>query len=794
MDSHSGRARNPLDEQRGTLVPVALPETTEDHARVSEFMSSFEVLPAVETRQCRSATHSSREAGASGDWSLHYAHDSPPHQPILLALPGECGLLSLPPCDGATPSLGGGAQEGLRCPSGELRLSTPVSTDTALTNNYEIVLYKNRNIVLFNPHTNRAGARAITAAEERALSLNPMGRCPLCGQTADMKQFSFEARTYFQILQHLFRRLRRQQSSAASPRRYSRFASEPSEIPSSSLSSVVLDTSDVSSPPTTALLSYNTSSEAPDSPSRYTSESRSSSSTSTVNTLFQTRRQSGEASPSGLHNADPTRQHRTAAGESTYAAGYSSSSSSTDFEADGDSPELRQANPATRDEAQSPFFSFAACQPPGAESIPSTRNIPVELLITGYYNRFFIEKRKLGSGSYGQVYLCTHILDELTLGEYAVKKLPVGDDKHWLAKMLQEVKIREKLHHPNIVDYKHSWLEMHRSNPMCPWVPWLFVLMEYCNGDSLENLIWDRGVENPPSRYLTDDQIWKLFFDILFGLQHLHHSAILYRDMKPPNVLLQHSVERMTGKLQCRAQLSDFGTAELLGERIFRADRNGFTGTIEFTAPELLETDERGLFSPNYDMKSDMWSLGMILYAMCYARVPYTDKEPSSCRRLILGHTRLSFPQHPPRDPIFKLLIGALTAKDSANRPSTDDIIDDVRVRRILNDRERLDRATEEIVNLLQKKNTPTDPLAPSQQASRTTMRRSGTNQPGVRSDWNREHDSRSECAIVSHSVSPLVPLPAPRPTTGNSAEGQGQQLACRVGAGATAFPLNTLR
>ncbi|CBZ53614.1 putative Wee kinase [Neospora caninum Liverpool] len=756
-------------------------------------MSSFEVLPAVETRQCRSATHS----------------------------------------------------KGLRCPSGELRLSTPVSTDTALTNNYEIVLYKNRNIVLFNPHTNRAGARAITAAEERALSLKLHETPPsplLClstgmlarrsfdltsvptqaelqslsglfiqqhtakcctepGSTLPLVQFSFEARTYFQILQHLFRRLRRQQSSAASPRRYSRFASEPSEIPSSSLSSVVLDTSDVSSPPTTALLSYNTSSEAPDSPSRYTSESRSSSSTSTVNTLFQTRRQSGEASPSGLHNADPTRQHRTAAGESTYAAGYSSSSSSTDFEADGDSPELRQANPATRDEAQSPFFSFAACQPPGAESIPSTRvsasrlwNIPVELLITGYYNRFFIEKRKLGSGSYGQVYLCTHILDELTLGEYAVKKLPVGDDKHWLAKMLQEVKIREKLHHPNIVDYKHSWLEMHRSNPMCPWVPWLFVLMEYCNGDSLENLIWDRGVENPPSRYLTDDQIWKLFFDILFGLQHLHHSAILYRDMKPPNVLLQHSVERMTGKLQCRAQLSDFGTAELLGERIFRADRNGFTGTIEFTAPELLETDERGLFSPNYDMKSDMWSLGMILYAMCYARVPYTDKEPSSCRRLILGHTRLSFPQHPPRDPIFKLLIGALTAKDSANRPSTDDIIDDVRVRRILNDRERLDRATEEIVNLLQKKNTPTDPLAPSQQASRTTMRRSGTNQPGVRSDWNREHDSRSECAIVSHSVSPLVPLPAPRPTTGNSAEGQGQQLACRVGAGATAFPLNTLR
>lgn len=130
----------------------------------------------------------------------------------------------------------------------------------------------------------------------------------------------------------------------------------------------------------------------------------------------------------------------------------------------------------------------------------------------------------------------------------------------------------------------------------------VYVLLFFVRGDlwlpcvvseSLEDLIWDQGIENPPSRYLTDDQVWKLFFDILFGLQHLHHSAILYRDMKPPNVLLQHSVERMTGRLKCRAQLSDFGTAELLGERKIRAERNGYTGTIEFTAPELLEVDDR---------------------------------------------------------------------------------------------------------------------------------------------------------------------------------------------------------
>ncbi|PFH38402.1 Wee kinase [Besnoitia besnoiti] len=614
----------------------------------------------------------------------------------------------------------------------------------------------------------------------------PVSRCPLCGQTTDTKQFSFEARTYFQILQHLFRRLRRQQcSSGTSPRRYTRFTTESSEAPSSPLPSVDMDASEVSPPPTAALPSYSVSSGTPERHSRYASSSPSAASSRAFSTIIRTTRGSEEASP---RQRGSSRMHHRAVPAQVMSPVVGTSSSSAVFEPGRVSPELRQAGTAACEEPESSFFSFGAAQSqPDAESIPSTRNIPVEVLITGYYNRFFVEKRKLGSGSYGQVYLCTHILDQLTLGEYAVKKLPVGDDKNWLAKMLQEVKIREKLHHPNIVDYKHSWLEMHRSNPMCPWVPWLFILMEYCNGDSLENLIWDQGVDNPPSRYLTDDQIWKLFFDILFGLQHLHHSAILYRDMKPPNVLLQHSVERMTGKLQCRAQLSDFGTAELLGERMVRNDRNGYTGTIEFTAPELLETDERGLFSPNYDMKSDMWSLGMILYAMCFARVPYSDKEPSRCRRLILGHTRLSFPQHPPRDPTFKLLIEALTAKNSANRPSTDDILDDPRVRRILNDRERLEVATEEIVDLLRKKRPPCDAVGRGQQSAR----RPGSSSVDVCPDRCRGGEPRCEL-VTSHSRSPLFPLPAPAPT---DADGFGAQpLVCTVNECAAAPNLQRRR
>merc|ERR1719482_1732428 len=128
-----------------------------------------------------------------------------------------------------------------------------------------------------------------------------------------------------------------------------------------------------------------------------------------------------------------------------------------------------------------------------ATAAAALRHLPAALLNTGYYARFFIETRELGSGSFGSVYLCRHVLDDLALGDYAVKKVPVGDNKAWLRDMIREVKTFERLHHPNIVEYKHSWLELSRRSPFCPFVPFLFILMQYCNGGSLDEPIWHEG-------------------------------------------------------------------------------------------------------------------------------------------------------------------------------------------------------------------------------------------------------------------------------------------------------------
>lgn len=272
-----------------------------------------------------------------------------------------------------------------------------------------------------------------------------------------------------------------------------------------------------------------------------------------------------------------------------------------------------------------------------AAAAAALRNLPQHLLNTGYYARFFVEEQSLGSGSFGQVFLCRHVLDDLTLGDYAVKKVAVGDNKAWLRDMIREVKTFERLHHPNIVEYKHSWLELSRRSEFCPFVPFLFILMQYCNGGSLDELIWHDGRISKPKDPLPIRHVWHFVLDILLGLVHLHRQGILHRDLKPTNILMQWPDDAVGGKGGNRtgpptALLSDFGTAAPFGEKPTAAIPQGYTGTMEYTAPELLQ-GQGG--RQEYTEKSDMWSLGIVLYAMCFSTLPFQNDDPHKLKSMI---------------------------------------------------------------------------------------------------------------------------------------------------------------
>ncbi|RPD65593.1 kinase-like protein [Lentinus tigrinus ALCF2SS1-7] len=107
----------------------------------------------------------------------------------------------------------------------------------------------------------------------------------------------------------------------------------------------------------------------------------------------------------------------------------------------------------------------------------------------GYFKAFFQEVCRLGMGANGSVFLCQHVLDGNPLGYFAVKKVAVGQSHSYLLNTLREVRLLEKLRHPNIVTFHHAWLESSQFSSFGPRIPTLHILMQWAEGGSLDDLI-----------------------------------------------------------------------------------------------------------------------------------------------------------------------------------------------------------------------------------------------------------------------------------------------------------------
>lgn len=349
------------------------------------------------------------------------------------------------------------------------------------------------------------------------------------------------------------------------------------------------------------------------------------------------------------------------------------------------------------------------------------------------------------------------MLDGVQLGKYAIKKVAIGNNHPWLVRMLREVHLLERLRHPNIVSYKHSWLEYNRLTAFGPEVPCLFILMECANGGNLEEYfeipVKPKPASSPRSRssssggassskpmtskelkrerikrqlreqasfekeadisapvaheekrLLTMTEIWSLFLDIVQGLAHLHQQNIVHRDLKPPNLLLQYDDRNRNGHRGIpRVLISDFGECEDLDETDQDDEnRTGATGTLEFMAPEHVRLDPRGRNTVDYSPKADMWSLGMVLYYLCYSRLPYSViADVDILRNEILSFKDVRFPAsrfdiYPPNSQLYKeavqdptlqpdipnelkILIRMLLSIDPSKRPSCNEILSKIR-------------------------------------------------------------------------------------------------------------------
>jgi serine/threonine protein kinase len=368
------------------------------------------------------------------------------------------------------------------------------------------------------------------------------------------------------------------------------------------------------------------------------------------------------------------------------------------------SPRKRLAQPVRH------VSSASLHAPAGTEFIGSEPSAPSKAsgisssaFSQGYFKAFFVEERELGRGGKGVVLLVRHLLDGVPLGHFACKRVPVGDDHTWLEKVLVEVQLLQNLSHQNLVSYRHVWLEDYQITNFGPSVPCAFILQQYCNAGDLHHFVLDPArvsvtkeqlkermrrrskgqVEKPTElhepRRMNFEQIFTFFKDITSGLHHLHSHGYIHRDLKPSNCLLHN-----TGR-ELRVLVSDFGEVQV--ENVARKS-TGATGTISYCAPEVLQRRTPSGTFGNFTTKSDVFSLGMIVYFMCFAKLPYStadvdeEKEDLDQLRAEISSWAGFDDENRVRDDLpdrlYKFL-RRLLALSPNDRPSTEDILHGIR-------------------------------------------------------------------------------------------------------------------
>ncbi|KAF1443644.1 NEK3 kinase, partial [Pygoscelis papua] len=243
----------------------------------------------------------------------------------------------------------------------------------------------------------------------------------------------------------------------------------------------------------------------------------------------------------------------------------------------------------------------------------------------------------LGQGSFGRALLVHHRLSDQ---KYAMKEIRLPMSSPDVENSRKEAVLLAKMKHPNIVAYKESFeADGH-----------LYIVMEYCDdGDLMQKIKHQRG------KLFPEDTILQWFVEMCLGVKHIHDKRVLHRDIKSKNVFLTQN-----GKVK----LGDFGSARLLAHPASYACT--YVGTPYYVPPEIWE-------SMPYNNKSDIWSLGCILYELCTLRHPF---QANSWKHLILKICKGSYnplPSHYSYE--LHYLTKQMLKKNPQNRPSASTIL-----------------------------------------------------------------------------------------------------------------------
>ena len=203
---------------------------------------------------------------------------------------------------------------------------------------------------------------------------------------------------------------------------------------------------------------------------------------------------------------------------------------------------------------------------------------------------------KLGTGGFSKVYKVRRKEDNLI---YALKKVQILNlSEKQQQNSLNEIRVLASIKNKYILQYKEAFLDP-KDSTLC-------LVMEYADKGDLENRIKE---QKKRGKYFNERDIWRIFIQLIKGLKSLHDLNIMHRDIKSSNIFLFSDGT---------AKLGDLNVCKILSDENNLAKTQA--GTPSFAAPEVW-------MEKPYGLKSDIWSLGCVLYEIVTLKCPFNSNN-----------------------------------------------------------------------------------------------------------------------------------------------------------------------
>lgn len=239
--------------------------------------------------------------------------------------------------------------------------------------------------------------------------------------------------------------------------------------------------------------------------------------------------------------------------------------------------------------------------------------------------RDFVITQKLGDGAYSSVFKVKRVEDQQI---YALKKVKIGGMSHKdKENAINEVRILSSINHPNVISYKEAFID-NESQSLC-------LVTQLADSGDLLKMISDRKRRKV---HFRESQVWRILIETVYGLRAMHELSVMHRDIKSANIFLCRNtdVKQAEGGNLYQAKLGDMNVSKATNQNGLNYTQ---TGTPYYASPEVWKDEP-------YGYKSDVWSLGCVIYEMLSLKPPFGGRDMDQLYKRVCKGVFPRIPEH----------------------------------------------------------------------------------------------------------------------------------------------------